>query len=108
VNEWARLTERIAGEIVVVEPLTTAHEDGLFTAGQDRDIWRYLTAYARPRAAMEALPARFEGIHRRHMKVPDGWRDTAWYSVIAPEWPDMRATLRRRPARHGLETYVQR
>jgi hypothetical protein len=38
VNEWARLTERIAGEIVVVEPLTTAHEDGLFTAGQDRDI----------------------------------------------------------------------
>jgi len=63
---------------------------------------------ARSRAAMEALPAQFEGIHRRHMKVPDGWRDTAWYSIIAPEWPDVRETLRRRLARHGLEAYAQR
>ena len=34
---------------------------------------------ARSRAAMEALPARFEGVHRRHVALPDGsWRDTAW------------------------------
>jgi RimJ/RimL family protein N-acetyltransferase len=50
---------------------------------------------------MEALPAQFEGIHRRHMKVADGWRDTAWYSVIAPDWPDVRAALRGRLARRG-------
>lgn len=59
----------------------------------------------RSRAAMEALPAQFEGIHRRHMKVPDGWRDTAWYSVIAPEWPTVRAALRERLAGHGLAAY---
>ncbi len=51
---------------------------------------------ARSRAALEALPAQFEGIHRRHMRIQDGWRDTAWYSVIAPEWPDVRAALRER------------
>ncbi|MDQ3768205.1 MAG: GNAT family N-acetyltransferase [Actinomycetota bacterium] len=58
---------------------------------------------ARSRAAMEALPAQFEGIHRRHRALPDGsWRDTAWYSVIAPEWPGVRAQLRERLARHGV------
>ncbi|MGH3514153.1 MAG: GNAT family N-acetyltransferase [Pseudonocardiaceae bacterium] len=62
---------------------------------------------ARSRAAMEALPAQFEGIHRRDMKIPDGWRDTAWYSVIAPEWPAVRTALRRRLADHGVIAYTQ-
>ncbi len=61
---------------------------------------------ARSRAAMEALPAQFEGIHRRHTKIPGGWRDTAWYSVIAPEWPQVRAALHERLARHGVEGYA--
>jgi RimJ/RimL family protein N-acetyltransferase len=202
---WPRLTERIEGELVVVEPLSGAHEDALFAAGQDPDVWRYLSSFpdggespahfhrwmqealaataegtegawaiierssgtpigstrylalapqhhrleigwtwigrrwwrtgvnvetklllmghafdtlgcervelktdarnARSRAAIEALPAQFEGIHRRHMKLVDGWRDTAWYSVIAPDWPDVRAALRARLARHGAAAY---
>jgi RimJ/RimL family protein N-acetyltransferase len=54
---------------------------------------------ARSRAALEALPARFEGIFRRHIALPGGrWRDSAWYSVIAPEWPEVRDNLRRRLA----------
>lgn len=61
---------------------------------------------ARSRAAMEALPAQFEGIHRRHLKVPGGWRDTAWYSVIAPEWPEVRRALRARLALHGVTAYA--
>lgn len=56
---------------------------------------------ARSRAAMEALPATFEGIHRRHRRLPDGWRDTARYSVIAPEWPAVRGALRERLARRS-------
>jgi N-acetyltransferase len=57
----------------------------------------------RSRGAMAALPAQFEGIHRRHMRLPDGTlRDSAWYSVIAEEWPDVRANLERRlAARQG-------
>ena len=48
----------------------------------------------RSRAAMEALPAQFEGVHRRHMLVRGGEnRDSAWYSVIAEEWPAVRANL---------------
>jgi RimJ/RimL family protein N-acetyltransferase len=59
---------------------------------------------ARSRRAMEALPAQFEGIHRRHMALPGGgWRDSAWYSVIRPEWPEVRASLRARLDRHDLD-----
>ena len=30
---------------MVVEPLSGAHEDGLFAAGRDPDVWRYLSAF---------------------------------------------------------------
>ena len=51
----------------------------------------------RARAALEALPARFEGIFQSHMLVRDGTvRDSAWYAVTADEWPAVRANLERR------------
>ncbi len=53
----------------------------------------------RSRAAMAALPAQFEGIHRQHRVLLDGsYRDSAWYSVIDGEWPGVRANLQRRLA----------
>jgi RimJ/RimL family protein N-acetyltransferase len=52
----------------------------------------------RSRAAMEALPAVFEGIHRKHMLRPYGVRDSAWYSVVDDEWPAVKANLERRLA----------
>jgi len=51
----------------------------------------------RSRAALAALPAQFEGIHRKHMLVRGGERrDSAWYSVVDDEWPEVRAALERR------------
>lgn len=53
----------------------------------------------RSRAAMAALPAQFEGIHRQHRVLPDGTlRDSAWFSVLDGEWPAVRANLERRLA----------
>jgi RimJ/RimL family protein N-acetyltransferase len=52
----------------------------------------------RSRAALSALPAQFEGIFRHHMVVPDGLRDSAYYSVIDTEWPQVRDNLQRRLA----------
>ena len=54
----------------------------------------------RSRGAMEALPARFEGVHRKHMLVRGGERrDSAWFSILDDEWPEVRANLRRRLGR---------
>ncbi len=56
----------------------------------------------RSRAALTALPARFEGILRNHMIVPDvGLRDSAYFSVIDSEWPEVRSNLERRLAEAG-------
>jgi RimJ/RimL family protein N-acetyltransferase len=51
----------------------------------------------RSRAALAALPARFEGIFRQHMIIEGvGVRDSAYYSVIDDEWPAVRENLERR------------
>ena len=53
----------------------------------------------RSRAAMEALPARFEGIFRKHMLMPvTGVRDSAYFSVVDDEWPAVRQNLEQRLA----------
>jgi N-acetyltransferase len=193
---WDQLTERLEGQIVVLEPLRADHEDGLFAAAQHPEIWTWLAPIActreyfaawmaaslaeseagregvfatidrasgeligstrylnvreahrgleigwtwltpsmwrtganieakllmlehaferlqcmrvefktdarneRSRAAIQALPAQFEGILRKHMLMPGvGVRDSAYYSVIDEEWPEVRANLRRRLA----------
>jgi RimJ/RimL family protein N-acetyltransferase len=51
----------------------------------------------RARAALAALPAEFEGVHRKHMVVRGGERrDSAWYAVVDDEWPGVKAALERR------------
>ena len=55
----------------------------------------------RSRRALEAIPAAFEGIHRKHMIVRTAVRDTAWYSVVDDEWPAVRANLERRLGRRA-------
>lgn len=51
----------------------------------------------RSRAAISRLGGTFEGVLRRTNPRADGtWRDTAVYSVLAPEWPAVQAGLRAR------------
>jgi N-acetyltransferase len=51
----------------------------------------------RSRGALLALGATFEGILRKHMFVREGGeRDSAYYSVIDDEWPEVKRHLQRR------------
>jgi len=57
----------------------------------------------RSRNALAALPARFEGIFRKHMIVRGGERrDSAYYSIIDDEWPEVESNLRRRLVASGV------
>ena len=48
----------------------------------------------RSQAAIARLGAVREGVRRSHMVMPDGWvRDTVMFSIIAAEWPAVRAGL---------------
>jgi RimJ/RimL family protein N-acetyltransferase len=56
-------------------------------------------ANERSRRALEALPAEFEGVFRKHMLVGnDGTRlrDSAWYAIVDDDWPAVKANLEQR------------
>ena len=65
------------------------------------DVWYVLRVTlktdarnARSRSAIERIGGRFEGIRRAHIRAVDGTvRDSAYYSVLAEEWPGVRAAL---------------
>jgi RimJ/RimL family protein N-acetyltransferase len=50
----------------------------------------------RSRGALTALPATFEGVFRKHMNTNYGVRDSAYYSVIDDDWPEVKASLEAR------------
>jgi RimJ/RimL family protein N-acetyltransferase len=52
------------------------------------------------RRSLEALGAVYEGTLRNHLLTPTGRvRDSAFYSIIATEWPDIKIQLHARIAR---------
>jgi RimJ/RimL family protein N-acetyltransferase len=52
----------------------------------------------RSRAALLALGARFEGVFRKHMILPTGSRDSAWYAITDDDWPSVKKRLLERLA----------
>jgi N-acetyltransferase len=73
------------------------------------DIWRvHRVAFrmdarnARSRSAVARLGAKFEGIRRAERLAADGTvRDSAFYSILAAEWPAVKEDLIRRLAPRG-------
>jgi len=47
----------------------------------------------RSRPALLGVGAQFEGIARKHMMLPSGYRDSAWYAVTEDDWPEVKARL---------------
>ena len=55
----------------------------------------------RVREALLGIGASFEGIFRKHMKLSDSIRDSAWYAVVDDDWPRVRAMLEAKIERHA-------
>lgn len=52
--------------------------------------------------AIQALGAKHEGVFRNHVIMPDGSpRHSYWYSIIDKEWPEVKARLEARMAKHS-------
>lgn len=70
---------------------------GFETFGMERIQFKAHAKNLRSQAAIKAIGGVYEGTFRRHMKMLDGtYRDSAWFSVIKPEWAEVKETLERR------------
>jgi RimJ/RimL family protein N-acetyltransferase len=54
----------------------------------------------RVRGALLGVGARFEGIFRKHMVLPDSVRDSAWYAVVDDDWPAVKQMLEAKINKH--------
>jgi RimJ/RimL family protein N-acetyltransferase len=55
----------------------------------------------RVRGALLGIGARFEGIFRKHMVLPDSIRDSAWYAIVDDDWPRVKELLERKIDEHA-------
>jgi RimJ/RimL family protein N-acetyltransferase len=75
--------------------LTHAFDD----LGADRVFLKTDGLNTRSQAAIRKLGARYDGTLRHHRLRADGSvRDSAYFSILRAEWPDVRAGLQRRVA----------
>src|SRR5262245_37385352 len=63
--------------------------------GYRRMQWRCNALNAASRRAARRLGFRFEGIFYNHMIFKGRNRDTAWYSILDDEWPEVREIMER-------------
>jgi RimJ/RimL family protein N-acetyltransferase len=64
------------------------------TLGANRVEFKTHARNERSRNALTGIGATFEGVFRNHMIMPDGSiRHSAYFSVVAEEWPGVKAGL---------------
>ena len=95
----------LAGGVVSLDPLKSEDAGRLAAAGSDPTIWTYLTSNADTPNAMEGYVSELLEQWRSGVALPlavsrrsDG--ATVIFSVIADEWPVVRATI---DARRGAQ-----
>ncbi|KFE49731.1 GNAT family N-acetyltransferase [Pseudomonas congelans] len=62
----------------------------IFALGYRRLEWKCNANNARSKRAAERFGFSYEGTFRQHMVVKGQSRDTAWYSILDSEWPELR------------------
>ncbi|WP_010066999.1 GNAT family protein [Rhizobium sp. CIAT894] len=69
--------------------------DYAFGLGYRRFEWKCHDLNLPSKRAAERFGFRFEGLFRQHMVVKGLNRDTAWFSILDSEWPQLRAGYER-------------
>jgi RimJ/RimL family protein N-acetyltransferase len=96
---WTWLSRTVWGSGVNVETKLLLLTHAFEVVGCRRVEFKTDARNERSRGALEALGAQFEGIFRKHMVIQHGAaRDSAYYSVIDDEWPQVKARLEHRLA----------
>jgi RimJ/RimL family protein N-acetyltransferase len=71
--------------------------------GYRRMQWRCNSLNVKSRNAARRLGFRFEGIFHNHMVSKGRNRDTAWYSILDDEWPEVREIIKAWLSDHNFD-----
>jgi RimJ/RimL family protein N-acetyltransferase len=94
---WTWVAPRFHGSGVNDEAKLLQLTHAFETLGCHRVQFKTDSLNERSRGALAGIGASFEGVFRNHMVMPDGrLRHSAWYSVVAEEWPSVKAHLEAR------------
>ena len=95
---WTWLRRSAWGTGANVEAKLLLLEHAFERCGLQRVEFKTDARNLRTRGSLLALGARFEGIARKHMVLPTGPRDSAWYAITDDDWPAVRERLEGRLA----------
>jgi N-acetyltransferase len=93
---WTWLRPSAWGSGANVETKLLLMEHAFERLGLQRVEFKTDARNERTRAALLKVGGQFEGIFRKHMMLPTGPRDSAWYAVTEDDWPAVREALRGR------------
>jgi RimJ/RimL family protein N-acetyltransferase len=81
----------IARSRVATEALFLHADQAISTLGYRRYEWKCHNGNAPSKRAARRFGFTFEGVFRQHMIAKGQNRDTAWFSIIDQEWPELKA-----------------
>jgi RimJ/RimL family protein N-acetyltransferase len=90
---WTWLRPSAWGTDANTETKLLLLEHGFEQCGMQRVEFKTDARNERTRAALLKIGCRFEGIARKHMMLPTGPRDSAWYAITEDDWPEVKAGL---------------
>jgi N-acetyltransferase len=90
---WTWLAPSAWGTDANTETKLLLMEHAFDRCGMQRVEFKTDARNERTRAALLKIGAQFEGIARKHMMLPTGPRDSAWYAVTEDDWPEVKAAL---------------
>jgi N-acetyltransferase len=93
-NTWLERSAWSGGANIEAKLLMLEH--AFERAGAMRVEFKTDARNVESRRALEALPAVFEGIFRKHMLIHAGIRDSAYYAIVEDDWPAVKANLEKR------------
>jgi RimJ/RimL family protein N-acetyltransferase len=90
---WTWLCPSLHRSGVNIEAKLLLLEHAFERHGMQRVEFKTDARNERTRGSLLKLGAQFEGIARKHMMLPTGPRDSAWYAVTEDDWPGVKAHL---------------
>jgi RimJ/RimL family protein N-acetyltransferase len=97
---WSWLRKSAWGSGANAETKFLMLQHAFETHGYQRVEFKTDARNERARAGLASIGGQFEGIFRKHMLLPSGVRDSAWYAIVDDDWPAVKVALRERIARY--------